>query len=272
MSAQAFDFAGFAAALLDPALPPPCGLPERRFAIYRNNVVFGLIEALGARFPVCRRLLGAECFDAAAGLFARKTPPRSPVLHEYGEGFAEFLETFPPFAEFDYLGDMARFEAALGRASYAADGTPLAPALLANLTPDELARCTLTLHPSLEIIASRRPVLSIWRAHQGDEPPEIATLERGEDALILRPDLDVEAHLLPAGGCVLLSAIREGRALGEAVARALRSADGFDLAAMLSLLFSSRAIVAVSLAPPERAAKKWEPAFCEKRAQNGVPS
>ncbi len=248
MGAQAFDYAGFAAALLDPALPPPCGLPERRFAIYRNNVVFGLIEALGARFPVCRRLLGAECFDAGAALFARQTPPRSPVLLEYGEGFAEFLEAFPPFAEFDYLGDMARFEAALGRAYHAADATPLAPALIASLKPEDLDRSALTLHPSLEIIASRRPVLSIWRAHQGDDPPEILMLEHGEDALILRPDLDVEAHLLPLGGRAFLSAIIEGRTLGEAIARALDSTADFDLAAMLSLLFSARAIVGIRVA------------------------
>ena len=255
MSAQAFDFTGFAAALLDPALPPPCGLPERRFAIYRNNVVFGLIEALGARFPVCRRLLGEECFDAAAALFARQKPPRSPVLHEYGEGFAEFLEAFPPFAEFDYLGDMARLEAALGRAYHAADAAPLAPARLASLAPEALDRSTLTLHPSLELVASSRPVLSIWRAHQAGGPPDISTLEDGEDALILRPDLDVETHLLPLGGRVFLTAVLEGRTLGEAIARALRSAAGFDLAAMLTLLLSSRAIVGVNVAPRARCEK-----------------
>jgi len=245
MNAQAFDYAGFAAALLDPALPPPCGLPEQRFAIYRNNVVFGLIEALGARFPVCRRLLGEECFDAVAGLFARREPPRAAVLHEYGEGFAEFLETFPPFAEYDYLGDMARFEAALGRAYYAVDATPLAPAALASLEPAALAGATLALHPSLQIISSRRPVLSIWRAHQGDGEPEIATLERGEDALILRPDLDVEAHLLPASGHVFLRALLEERTIGESIAQALEGDAAFDLAAMLSLLFSSRAIISI---------------------------
>ncbi len=250
MAAQAFDYAGFAAALLDPALPPPGGLPEPRFAIYRNNVVFGLIEALGARFPVCRRLLGAECFDATAAVFARRHPPCSPVLHDYGEGFGEFLETFPPLAEFDYLGDMARFEAALGRAYHATDATPLAPAAFARMAPEELDRSTLELHPSLEIIASGRPVLSIWRAHQDDEPPEIETLDHGEDALILRPDLDVETHLLPSGGRVFLAAILERRTLGESIARALAFNADFDLAAMLSLLFSSGAIIGV--VPPHQ--------------------
>ena len=245
MNAPAFDYTGFAAALLDPALPPPCGLPEQRFAIHRNNVVFGLIEALGARFPVCRRLLGDECFDAAAAAFARREPPRAAVLHEYGEGFAAFLETFPPFADYDYLGDMARFEAALGRAYYARDATPLTPGALASLKPEALAGATLALHPSLQIVSSRRPVLSIWRAHQGEGEPEIATLERGEDALILRPDLDVETHLLPDGGRVFLAALLGERPVGEAIAQALESDAAFDLAAMLSLLFSSRAIIAI---------------------------
>ncbi len=220
-------------------------IAESRFAIYRNNVVFGLTEALGARFPVCRRLLGEECFDAAAAFFARREPPRAAVLHEYGEGFAAFLETFPPLADYDYLGDIARFETALGRAYYARDATPLAPAALVNLKPEALAGATLALHPSLEIISSRRPVLSIWRAHQGEGEPEIATLERSEDALILRPDLDVETHLLPSGGRVFLTALLEESTVGEAIMRALQSDAGFDLAAMLSLLFSSRAIIGI---------------------------
>ncbi len=245
MNAEAFDYTVFAAALLDPAMPPPCGLPERRFAIHRNNVMFGLIEALGARYPVCRRLLGEETFDAAAGLFARQQPPRSSVLHEYGEGFAAFLEAFPPFADYDYLGGMARFEAALGRAYYAKDARPLPSAALASLEPTALAGATLALHPSLEIVSSRRPVLSIWRAHQSDGEPEIETLERGEDALILRPDLDVETHLLPFGGRVFLAALLEQSTVGEAIAQALESDARFDLAAMLSLLFSSRAIIGV---------------------------
>ena len=43
----------FAAALLDPDLPPPDRLiawngsdPARRFAVYRNNVVVSLVDAL----------------------------------------------------------------------------------------------------------------------------------------------------------------------------------------------------------------------------------
>jgi len=48
----------FAAALLDPNMPVPLGLvgpdretSEKRFNVYRNNVVAGLVEALKAAFP-----------------------------------------------------------------------------------------------------------------------------------------------------------------------------------------------------------------------------
>ena len=59
--------AAFAAALADPAAPPPAGalgrlgVPDsRRFSVYRNNVAVGLIGALEARYPVARRIVGAE--------------------------------------------------------------------------------------------------------------------------------------------------------------------------------------------------------------------
>ena len=59
--------AEFAAALLAPEHPPPVGLKvpagadaAHRFGVYRNNVVAGLVAALGERFPVVKRLVGDE--------------------------------------------------------------------------------------------------------------------------------------------------------------------------------------------------------------------
>ena len=49
----------FVAALFDAELPPPTGLtawngsdPATRFAVYRNNVVVSLIDALADTYPV----------------------------------------------------------------------------------------------------------------------------------------------------------------------------------------------------------------------------
>ena len=65
----------FGAAILDARRPPPRGLvgPDgapsaRRFAVYRNNVVVGLIETLKDAYPVVHRLVGAEFFRAMTAL------------------------------------------------------------------------------------------------------------------------------------------------------------------------------------------------------------
>jgi hypothetical protein len=88
----------FAHALSEPSAPPPAmthgrlGAPDaRRFSVYRNNVVVGLIGVLEARYPAFRRIAGDDVFRALARAFVRDRKPRSPVMIAYGEDFPEFL-------------------------------------------------------------------------------------------------------------------------------------------------------------------------------------
>ena len=67
--------ASFAGALFDAERPIPRGItahnaaiPTRRFAVYRNNVVVGLRNALKSRFPVVEKIVGEEFFAAMAGV------------------------------------------------------------------------------------------------------------------------------------------------------------------------------------------------------------
>lgn len=85
--------------------------PTARLAVYRNNVVGSLIDALADAFPVAQQLVGVAFFRAMAGVFARQAPPRSRILAHYGEGFAEFIEGFEPARSVPYLADVARLEA-----------------------------------------------------------------------------------------------------------------------------------------------------------------
>src|ERR1700756_534387 len=95
----------FAGALLDTEHPIPCGItahnaaPTRRFAVYRNNVVAGLVKALKSRFPVVKKIVGQEVFAAMARVFVAERPPRSPVLAIYGDEFAAFIAAFEPERE-----------------------------------------------------------------------------------------------------------------------------------------------------------------------------
>jgi len=95
--------AAFAQGIRQGALPEgltarAAGEVERRFAVYRNNVATGLIRALGRRFPVIERLVGADFAAAMFGEFGLRHPPESPVLLAYGEAMPGFLATFSPVA------------------------------------------------------------------------------------------------------------------------------------------------------------------------------
>ena len=122
----------FASALLTPDLPCPEGLfssngadPASRFAVYRNNVHNGLINALATAYPVTLQLVGDDFFRAMARLYVQACPPTSPMISEYGSGFARFIQGFDPAARVPYLADVARLERLRVRAYHAADTPPL---------------------------------------------------------------------------------------------------------------------------------------------------
>ena len=65
----------FRAALLDPASPSPEGVrnPDgmhatKRFDVYRNNVIVGLMDAMETAFPVIQKLIGAHCLTKRHGV------------------------------------------------------------------------------------------------------------------------------------------------------------------------------------------------------------
>ena len=263
MSPSAERESSFAAALLDPSLPPPAGLigPDgepcpKRFAVYRNNVIVGLTGVLAASFPAVARLVGPEFFQAMAGLYARRDPPRSPILLDYGAAFADFIAGFEPAAEIPYLADVARLERAWVEAYHAAEAEPLGPGAFADVPPHLLGDLRMRLHPSARIIRSNYPVVTIWRMNIEGGAPGPVDLEDGEDALIARPDGDVLIHPLPSGGAQFIGELDRGATVAEAFEAALATAPGFDLTANLAGLLGSGAVVGFE----SPAATEWQEA------------
>jgi putative DNA-binding protein len=248
----------FAAALLDPGRPPPPGLvgPDReasvrRFAVYRNNVVTGLIEALGAAFPAVRRIVGDEFFRAMARAYIAADPPRSPIVLEYGAGFADFIGAFEPAAPLPYLRDVARIERAWTESYHAAEAAPLHPSALASIETDRLPDARLMLHPSARVVQSRFPSVTIWRMNVADGVPAPVDLAQGgEDALVARPEAEVEVRRLPEGGAEFLSALLHGLSLGAATEAAIAADRGFNLTDNLTGLIEAGVLVGFSLGEP----------------------
>jgi stage V sporulation protein SpoVS len=247
---------GFAAALLDPALPTPTGLvgpdgepSSRRFAVYRNNVMVGLTQTLKDAYPAVHRIVGSEFFHALARAYVVGHLPRSPMLFDYGAGLADFIDRFEPASVLPYLAEVARIERAWIEAYHSAEATPIGAAAFSQIDPDLLPDVSLVLHPSARIVSSRFPALTIWRMNVEDgTPAQIDLCAGGEDALVLRPKVEVEVRSIPAGSADFIRALATGRSVLAAFEEALVTNPGFDLAANLTDLVQVGAVIGLGTA------------------------
>lgn len=234
--------ADFAAAILDPGRPVPDGIvaPDgepsaKRFAVYRNNVVVGLTEALEAAFPAVRRIVGSEFFAAMARVYVARELPGTPVMLDYGKTFADFIDGFEPAAVVPYLADVARLERAWLESYHAAEAQPVDPArLLGRIGDDRLPELGFVLHPSLRIVPSPFPVVRLWRMNvEGGTPRAIALDGGGEHALVIRPEAEVEVRSIARGTAAFVRGLAAGLPVGGAARRACDDDPAFDLAAAL---------------------------------------
>lgn len=213
----------FAAALFNEAASAAVGglASQPGFAVYRNTVLRGCIDALAANYPTVAQLVGGDWFESAAVLFARSHLPREGGLAGYGEGFAAFLEGFEPAGELPYLPGVARLDRAWTEAHIAADAPVLAASTLAVLAPEVLAGAVLVPHPAARWLTFESlPAFTIWRRHREALPLDDELAWRGESGLVARPADQVTWHSIDAAGAAFLTACAQGLPFAEAAERA----------------------------------------------------
>lgn len=223
----------FAAALLGEADTPAMQslAAQPGFAVYRNTVLRGCIDALAANHPTVATLVGAEWFDEAARCFARSQPPHDGRLALYGEGFPAFLERFAPAADLAYLGGVARLDRAWTEAHLAADAPVLEAAALAALAPARLLEAVLVPHPAARwVVSADLPVFTIWRRHRERARLDDALPWRGEAGLLTRPGAAVVWRALPEAAASFLDECARDRPFAAAAEQACPAgaADGID--------------------------------------------
>ena len=244
------DQAEFARAILNPGLATPDGLTNpdgapahKRFDVYRNNVVGSLTKVLESSFPVIRKLVGNEFFQAMAGIYLRKYPPQLQLMMFYGQDMPEFLAGFDPVSHLQYLPDVARLELAVHASYHAADADPILPSTLQNMPADRLMAARVNLAPSLRLVRSRWPIHGIWRENTEDGAPQSSA--HGENVAVTRPDYEPELTTLAPGGGTFLAALLAGRRFGEALDAATEQVPEFDLSETLGVLLAGAAIISM---------------------------
>lgn len=210
----------FSAGIVSGALPPGLTVTAKgpdeaaqRFAVYRNNVMVSLVDALAQRFPVIERLVGPEFFRAMARDYAQTHRPKCPVVFQWGKNFPDFLASFQPLAAYPYMSDVARIEVARGQAYHAADADPVPPADLAAaaVSPQSLF---LTLHPCVQVLRLNHPAVSIWAANQPSGSPLSLAGKAPQIALVWRDTLfDVPVSAIGPGDAAMIEAVLAGSSL-----------------------------------------------------------
>lgn len=232
----------FADALLTNDIAPGTLAAQPGFAVYRNTVMKGWVDALEANYPAVSRLVGQSFFRAAAAVYARSHPVDDPRLWCYGNGYADFLAAYEPALALTYLPGVARLDRCWTEAHGAAQADVLESAALAGLTPAQLADARLAPHPAARWAWFQdEPVYTIWRRNREPGDSDEPLHWQGEGALLLRPAGAVTWHALDAAGCAFLDACAAGQPLAMAAAAALAAAPNADIAALLARLLDAGA-------------------------------
>ena len=223
------------------------------FAVYRNTVLKGCIDALQANYPAIVRLVGEEWFRAAATVYARRELPFAPMLLTYGQTFPDFLAGFEPAGELPYLADVARVDRLWSEAHVAADDDILDPAALARLVPEDMNRLRLRPHAAARWAwCDEHPIHTLWSRNRDPHADVAAEIDWcGEGVLLTRPHGAVQSRVLARDGAAFLSACAAGLSVERAVIATLDANPQSNIAELINAFLQAGAFAAVQATTSE---------------------
>jgi len=236
----------FAGALMDPDVDIPAQIGKngrstsKRFAVYRNNVVVSLMEALGAAYPSIAMILGKENFDKVARNYIVHHPPSSPMMQQFGKHFPEFLSGFRPLQNAPFLVDVAIAEIAWLEAIHAKDESVLTPQELGGVDPEKTLALTFEPLRATRLVRSQYPVHTLFEARNTWPVPGI-NLDESQTLLITRPYLDCIATPLDETRAAFIYDLVSGTSLGEAIGNALEADEAFDAPGSIAMMLETGA-------------------------------
>lgn len=232
---------------------PTAARTERGLHAYRANAGASAERALAACYPTVQALIGPEAFAALARSHWLAHPPLRGDLACFGTALPEQLATDPRWAEWPYLADCARLDAALFAAEAAPDAVrdDASFVLLAQEDPAELQ---LRLAPAVKLLRSPHPIVAILDAHREPGPDAFERARTmmaagiGEAALVWRDGWKARAVAISDADAAWVISLRAGATVGEALEQA---GDGFDFEAWLVEALQRGLLLGVShLHPP----------------------
>jgi hypothetical protein len=199
----------------------------RGLKAYRANAQAHGARALQSAYPTVSALIGEDDFAHLAVEHWLACPALRGDLAQWGAGLGDWLEQHPQLSAWPYLGDCARLDWLCQVARSAADASLDADSLslLADTDP---ARLRIVLQPSVAVVASVWPVVSIRAAHahplgSADRDRALAAAradvqdERAENALVARMGVEVSVVAVDATTARWTRELQAGRSLAAAL-------------------------------------------------------
>jgi hypothetical protein len=226
------DAAGIVGSVVGDSIPAAA-----RLRIHRHHLHASLATALAGTFSTVRQLVGEGFFRAMARAFIATNLPTQPVLSEYGQEFADFVERYEPARDLPYLADVARLDWALNLAFHSPADPRLSAADLTTVPIEQLPSRTVHLAAGTTVIRSIYPLDRIWATCRPDAPAD--TVDLGEaDArlLVFRRRDDAGFVAVSEAEAAFLQSLAAGACLEEGALAAFAADAIFDLSVTFARL------------------------------------
>jgi hypothetical protein len=145
---------------------------DRRLGIYADMYIWRLRDLLADDFEKTAAVLGDDAFAAAARDYVAAHPSEHPSVRHVGRWFTEHLRAHLPAGGRPWAPDLAALEWARVEMFDAPDATPVRPADLATVAPEDWAGLRFTTIPALTLVESAWPVHRAWETPDAELQPE----------------------------------------------------------------------------------------------------
>jgi len=195
--------------------------PELSNATYQRENLCDGRAALAQTYPVTRKLIGEEYFQALSDEYCRNYPPESDDILRFGDRFPLLLLKLSierrGLDKLRFLPELARLEWLIQSAYFADSDAYFDFDALASVPMSEQPHIIFTLSHALSLMFSDWPVFEIWRAQQKQEAlPDNLSLSNGNEWLcIYREHNQPVVEVVPDEIAAVLGEMMQGHCLGE---------------------------------------------------------
>jgi hypothetical protein len=200
------------------ALPPGADAAER-LAAHTHGYPARIRESLRETYPALAHILGDGDFAKLAERYLPHVPAGESNLNFIGSALPAFVAADPLARDLPFLPDLARLEWAVGECFHARLAGPFDAAACAAWTPADWSHARIDFQPGVALVRSRWPLRALRDCRNvAREEVDVELVDRPENVLVHREDLDVVTRAVDDGEAAALALLLAGAPLGRVAA------------------------------------------------------